>query len=256
MDWPKVKQLALRAVPRSIIALGRAAREPRATLSGPVWHCPVCNHDGRFLSERGRRWALCWHCGSVERYRLLWYVISSMTLPEPILHFAPERGIRRYLRAHYRHYQTADIRKPFPVDHAGCDLTALPFPAASFGTVIACHVLEHIRDDDQAIAEIARVLRPGGTAVLAVPIVAARTIEYPRPVPSEHGHVRAPGMDYYDRLSKAFTVRVVKSSDAPERLQTWLYEDRTGWPSPMMPFRLAMPGRRHPETASVATRPS
>jgi SAM-dependent methyltransferase len=254
MDWPQVKQLVLRAVPPSIIPLGRVAREPHAALSGPVWHCPVCGHDGRFLTARGRRWALCWHCGSIERYRLLWHVISEMTLPEPVLHFAPEHAIRRRLRERYQHYQTADIRKPFPVDHPGCDLTVLPFPAASFGTVIASHVLEHIRYDDQAIAEIARVLRPGGIALLAVPVVAARTIEYPRPVSSEQGHVRAPGLDYYDRLRNAFKVRVVTSSEAPERIQTWLYEDRTGWPSPTMPYRLAMPGTRHPEMVSVAAR--
>lgn len=39
---------------------------------------------------------------------------------------------------------------------------ALPFASGAFGTVIACLVFEHIRDVDDAIAEVARVLRPGG----------------------------------------------------------------------------------------------
>ena len=39
---------------------------------------------------------------------------------------------------------------------------AMPFADASFDAVVACLVFEHIRDVDAAIAEVARVLRPGG----------------------------------------------------------------------------------------------
>jgi SAM-dependent methyltransferase len=39
---------------------------------------------------------------------------------------------------------------------------ALPFPDAAFDAVVACLVFEHIRDVDDAIAEVARVLAPGG----------------------------------------------------------------------------------------------
>ncbi|HEX2701536.1 MAG TPA: class I SAM-dependent methyltransferase [Acidimicrobiales bacterium] len=39
---------------------------------------------------------------------------------------------------------------------------ALPFDDASFDAVVACLVFEHIREPDQAIAEVARVLVPGG----------------------------------------------------------------------------------------------
>ena len=54
MDWPQVKQLALQAFPPAAIALGRAALKPRAAFSGPIWHCPLCGQDGRFLPDRGR----------------------------------------------------------------------------------------------------------------------------------------------------------------------------------------------------------
>ena len=39
---------------------------------------------------------------------------------------------------------------------------ALPFPSESFDAVVACLVFEHIDDADGAIAEVGRVLRPGG----------------------------------------------------------------------------------------------
>lgn len=42
------------------------------------------------------------------------------------------------------------------------DAAHLPFADASFDAVCACLVFEHIRDVDGAIAEVARVLRPGG----------------------------------------------------------------------------------------------
>jgi SAM-dependent methyltransferase len=49
------------------------------------------------------------------------------------------------------------------------DATAMPFPDGSFDVVIAAEVLEHIRRDQTAMNEIARVLRPGGTAAVTVP---------------------------------------------------------------------------------------
>ncbi len=46
---------------------------------------------------------------------------------------------------------------------------SLPFPDGSFDRVIAAEVLEHIHDDRGAMAELSRVLRPGGTMAVTVP---------------------------------------------------------------------------------------
>ncbi len=49
------------------------------------------------------------------------------------------------------------------------DALRLPFPDATFDRVICAEVLEHVPDDRGAMAEIARVLRPGGSAAVTVP---------------------------------------------------------------------------------------
>jgi ubiquinone/menaquinone biosynthesis C-methylase UbiE len=47
------------------------------------------------------------------------------------------------------------------------DAQALPFPDGSFDTVVSTFSLCAIPDDRRAVAEMARVLRPGGTLLLA-----------------------------------------------------------------------------------------
>jgi SAM-dependent methyltransferase len=49
------------------------------------------------------------------------------------------------------------------------DALRLPFADATFDRVIAAEVLEHIPDDQTAMGELARVLRPGGTMAVTVP---------------------------------------------------------------------------------------
>ena len=78
---------------------------------------------------------------------------------------------------------------------ANGDATQLPFADGVFDRVIAAEVLEHIPADETAIAELARVLRPGGTMAITVPawlaerVCWALTDEYHAPfVPG--GHVR------------------------------------------------------------------
>ena len=46
--------------------------------------------------------------------------------------------------------------------YARSGAAAMPFPNGSFDAVVACLVFEHIREVDEAIAEVARVLETGG----------------------------------------------------------------------------------------------
>lgn len=49
------------------------------------------------------------------------------------------------------------------------DATALPFAAASFDIAVALDVLEHVGDDQGAMDQVLRVLRPGGLLLVTVP---------------------------------------------------------------------------------------
>jgi predicted SAM-dependent methyltransferase len=171
---------------------------------------------------------------------------SSMSL----LHLAPERIFRGTFSQWFGDYTTADLKAP-DVDHH-VDLTCLPFTDDSYDVVYASHVLEHIRDDKKAISEIRRILRPGGFAVLPVPLVSEKTIEYPAPNPHEAYHVRAPGLDYFDRYRECFArIEEFSSEDFPPEYQLYTYEDRSGWPTENMPLRQKMDGERHIDVVPV-----
>jgi SAM-dependent methyltransferase len=49
------------------------------------------------------------------------------------------------------------------------DALALPFPDGHFDQVVAAEILEHVPEDARAMAEIVRVLRPGGQTAVTVP---------------------------------------------------------------------------------------
>ncbi len=101
---------------------------------------------------------------------------------------------------------TAAMQEAGELDHLAGELSAhvattqgdgvrLPFPDGTFDRIIAAEVLEHIPDDEGAIAELHRVLAPGGTMAVSVPswlpeqICWALSDEYHAPhVPG--GHVR------------------------------------------------------------------
>jgi ubiquinone/menaquinone biosynthesis C-methylase UbiE len=100
--------------------------------------------------------------------------VTRLVLAEPDRHMA--RRLRRRIAA---------IRPDAEV----LDATAaqLPFPDASFDTVVATFVLCSVPDPDAALAEIARVLRPGGRLLFAEhvrssdPAVAAKQDRRPLP---------------------------------------------------------------------------
>ena len=192
--------------------------EARAGLgrSGARFYCPICTRWYRRFFPfglRGRPNARCPGCHSLERHRFMWlHMTERLELRRrrgAVLHVAPEPCIRNALAGQpgvgYLGIDRFDDAAEAPVD-----LTDLPYADRAFDLVICSHVLEHIEDDRRAMTEIARVLRPGGHAIVLVPIDRERETTYEDPAITAPAarlaafghpyHVRVCGWDYGDRL--------------------------------------------------------
>ncbi|HEY1928452.1 MAG TPA: methyltransferase domain-containing protein [Caulobacteraceae bacterium] len=188
------------------------------------FQCNLCGYEGLFAGiakgeGAGRSYAVCPNCGSCERHRLQLKVLDQILREfEPsrksILHFAPERFFKRRFKNTFGIYKTADLFRA-DVD-IKADITNMRLPDESYDVVYASHVLEHVPDDRKAVAEIYRILKPGGMAILPVPINSmGKTEEYAAPRPEEDGHIRSPGLaDYFDRYRDIFDeVKIFSSPD-------------------------------------------
>jgi SAM-dependent methyltransferase len=240
----------------------RLARERllRFWLTPPDFVCPVCDYAGPFLDVRnrdiGRRlYGQCPRCNTRERHRLLRLVIADLARRSDLsglraLHFSPETVLSPWLRGLFSSYETSDFARR-SCDHA-YDLTAIDLPAGAVDVVIACHVLEHVPAEEAALKEIARILKPGGMALLPVPINAEQTIEYGGAFECG-GHVRAPGPDYFDRLRRHFgRVELYSAANYSPRYQLSLIQPRTCWPTVRAPHLRPMPGLVFPEILPIA----
>ncbi len=98
--------------------------------------------------------------------------------------------------------------------------TELPFTAASFDLVCAFDIVEHVDDDQTVLQEIARVLRPGGTFVVSIPLYADRWT----PFDAMCGHVRRyEPREFLTRLNElGFTVD--KSGGFGMQPRQWLVD--------------------------------
>ena len=191
--------------------------------------CPICSiSDVEFLpfGLADRKSSRCPNCDSLERHRLLWLflrqrVIGKQRLPR-LLHFAPEPCLRIPIeRIWGKNSVSLDLADP-TTDIQG-DICSLPIANAAFDLVICSHVLEHIPDDQTAINEIARVLKPGARAIIMVPLAPERATEEdwslttPQARLERFGHpfhYRIYGGDIVERLAKAgFSTETLATTD-------------------------------------------
>lgn len=82
---------------------------------------------------------------------------------------APYRSLFGHCR--YRTHDWENSVHPGEADLSGDLERGLPARDGEFGAVLCTEVLEHTADPRRALAEIRRILRPGGTLALSVPFV-------------------------------------------------------------------------------------
>lgn len=195
--------------------LFRLPRSLRATLyTGSEKLCPICNTPLRSFVNLHRPYhRFCPVCQSLQRHRFVWLLLReflNVSCPRSllrVLHIAPEPALSDRLRESTRVvYISGDAATGRAM--LRLSLTALQFREGVFDLLLCSHVLEHIVDDQRAIREMARVLKPEGLAVILVPITAAVTIEDNTIVDSvkrerifgQRDHVRRYGPDVSERL--------------------------------------------------------
>lgn len=191
---------------------------------GDKYECPICGGKFKKMLPYGNKgWdnRLCPKCLSLERHRLLWLFLKQKTTlfdgHISLLHIAPEQPfLPRFKKIKKLDYVTADLESP--IADIKMDVREIPFPKNQFDAVICNHVLEHIEEEELALQEIYRVIRPDGWAILQVPLDIGLEKTYedakirdPKEREKHFGqydHVRIYGRDYPERLKKAgFSVK-------------------------------------------------
>ncbi len=129
----------------------------------------------------GKRWVDCKKCGSSDRDRLVYEFLKKRDAKYPLkdalfLHVAPEFALNCKIETHFKcnstklDFKVSGYKFAYPIDVIKGDIQNLQFDNHSFDFIICNHVLEHVSDDEIALQELFRVLKPGGFAILQVPI--------------------------------------------------------------------------------------
>ena len=158
--------------------------------------CILCGHGvGRFLPFEGGTAAApklmvalnvvgsdvdqfsCPCCLAHDRERHLFLYLNESgllaRLPSmSVIHFAPETRLASKIRDQQPLRYIACDLAPSSAQITRADLQCMPFESQTFDLLIANHVLEHVDDASAALAEIHRVLRVGGHAILQTPFSA------------------------------------------------------------------------------------
>ncbi|MEO9806317.1 MAG: methyltransferase domain-containing protein [Reichenbachiella sp.] len=222
----KIISFVVRHIPRKYLQLFShvALKVVALFYRGNKVTCPVCeSHFSKFVpyGRIARANALCPNCLALERHRLMWLYLKQKTsffeAGQEVLHVAPELCfIKRFEEIHGDHYITADLESPLA--KVKMDIHKMPFEDDRFDVAFCNHVMEHVDNDIESMKEIYRVLKPGGWAIIQIPIfhpvpdvtLEDATVTNPKERERLFGqddHVRLYGNDYPDRLRKAgFTV--------------------------------------------------
>lgn len=185
----------------------------------PRVECPCCGWTGvgfhaidcaSFVKAQ----CVCPNCLAFERQRLLHLYLTQRrsVLLRPrglVLHFAPEIHLYRLFTASPDlPYIATDItvEKLLPImkPRFRSDIMRMSLPDASIDALICVHVLEHLADDRQAVQEMYRILKPGGWALIMVPldVELPATVEHGAPNPLLFDHVRDYSFhDFRERLT-------------------------------------------------------
>lgn len=146
-------------------------------------YCPICESQARFLADDIwlRDAFKCTKCDSIPRQRALMVALEmfrpnwrAMNIHEasPIWFGTSKKLITEAKSYSYSFYDPAFPSGEIHPKHEwkNENLEALSFKHSIFDIFLTQDVFEHVFHPDQAIAQIARVLKPGGLHVCTIPL--------------------------------------------------------------------------------------
>jgi predicted SAM-dependent methyltransferase len=210
-------------------------------LRGDRFQCPLCLGGFKeMLPSQGSYYlrgklvdhftphSICPGCRSGIRHRFIFsflqQTVSTWSKEMKILHFAPEPAFYRFFKKKVgQEYIPADLHPNPKLGIRKVDILEIGFGENCFDLIVCIHVLEHIREDRQAIRELFRVLKPGGNVLLAVPTYGSDTFEDPtldkegrKKMYGIGDHMRLNGLDLQRKLEEAgFQVQVYSTDQVP-----------------------------------------
>jgi SAM-dependent methyltransferase len=152
--------------------------------------CNVCRWQGAAFDGTAHvELALCPRCGSNGRDRFLHWCLARRVDLGPqlrVIECSPRMGEGyRAAMATWFFYRTSDYDLRAHAGNLRLDLQDIDLPDACVDVLLCAHVLEHVPDTGKALAEIRRVIAPGGHLLLQVPVLQGRTA--PPTEPEFHG---------------------------------------------------------------------
>lgn len=222
--------------------------------------CPICRWSGAaFEGVPHSESAICPRCGSVSRDRFLFWSFVSRTEPHlgrRVWETSPRLAepYRNAMRDWFQ-YTCSDYDERHHKGTVRIDLQQVDLPDASVDVLLTPHVLEHVPDTQAALAEIRRVLAPGGRMYLQVPVLQGRTA--PPVEPEFHGDNTPVFWRFGPELTEA--LRAAGFATTLLCTQPWLdavREGRTEWHTPASPeFDVAsvLRGSNADDLVSIAT---
>lgn len=133
-------------------------------------HCSVCNQSLKEFVSIDKNELICPACGSGKRHRRLFALLREQVKKEQaILDFSPNAGFLYYARKAWGNQYFTTNYDPKDSTNFHFDITAIAHESNAFDVIICYHVLEHITADAQAINELYRILKPGGTCWIQTP---------------------------------------------------------------------------------------
>jgi SAM-dependent methyltransferase len=140
--------------------------------------CNVCNKKLRTFIQLENKDLMCPFCGSLSRNRRLWELLNyDASIEGNLLHFSPSRSLYRNLKKKKSiNYYSTDFENEFLADYK-FDITNINQDTEKFDTIVCYHILEHIIDDQKAMSELYRVLKPSGSIYIQTPFKEGATYE-------------------------------------------------------------------------------